>query len=42
MSALAYWYFIVLQDGGIGKVGKVHDIQGWDEESGRSVASVTW
>lgn len=30
------------QDGGVGKVGKVHDIQGWDEESGRSVASVTW
>ncbi len=30
------------QDGGIGKIGKVHDIQGWDKESDRSVASVTW
>eukprot|EP00064_Thunnus_orientalis_P015026 superscaffoldBa00002713_g15075 len=30
------------QDGGEGKVGKVVDIRGWDTESGRSVASVTW
>ncbi|KAL1021098.1 hypothetical protein UPYG_G00008800 [Umbra pygmaea] len=30
------------QDGGEGKVGKVADIRGWDTESGRSVASVTW
>ncbi|XP_051949788.1 E3 ubiquitin-protein ligase MIB2-like isoform X2 [Xyrauchen texanus] len=30
------------QDGGEGKVGKVVDIRGWDQESGRSVASVTW
>lgn len=28
--------------GGEGKVGKVVDIRGWDQESGRSVASVTW
>lgn len=28
--------------GGEGKVGKVVDIRGWDTESGRSVASVTW
>uniref|UniRef100_A0A3B3SRK2 E3 ubiquitin-protein ligase MIB2 n=1 Tax=Paramormyrops kingsleyae TaxID=1676925 RepID=A0A3B3SRK2_9TELE len=30
------------QDGGEGKLGKVIDIRGWDTESGRSVASVTW
>ncbi|KAM9344176.1 E3 ubiquitin-protein ligase MIB2 isoform 2-T3 [Pholidichthys leucotaenia] len=30
------------QDGGEGKVGKVVDIRGWDTESGRSVASITW
>ncbi|XP_061691868.1 E3 ubiquitin-protein ligase MIB2 isoform X1 [Syngnathoides biaculeatus] len=30
------------QDGGEGKVGKVVDIRGWEAESGRSVASVTW
>ncbi|KAM6929251.1 E3 ubiquitin-protein ligase MIB2 isoform 2-T2 [Lycodopsis pacificus] len=30
------------QDGGEGKVGKVVDIRGWDTESGRSVASVSW
>ncbi|XP_059145038.1 E3 ubiquitin-protein ligase MIB2-like [Physella acuta] len=30
------------QDGGEGKVGKVTDIRGWDTESGRSVAHVTW
>ncbi|XP_061113843.1 E3 ubiquitin-protein ligase MIB2 isoform X3 [Conger conger] len=28
--------------GGEGKIGKVVDIRGWDTESGRSVASVTW
>ncbi|XP_005986112.1 E3 ubiquitin-protein ligase MIB2 isoform X2 [Latimeria chalumnae] len=30
------------QDGGEGKAGKVVDIRGWDVETGRSVASVTW
>ncbi|KAJ8320485.1 hypothetical protein KUTeg_002072 [Tegillarca granosa] len=30
------------QDGGEGKVGKVTDVRGWDSESGRSVAHVTW
>ncbi|RUS90925.1 hypothetical protein EGW08_001322 [Elysia chlorotica] len=30
------------QDGGDGKIGKVSDIRGWDSESGRSVAHVTW
>ncbi|XP_050414491.1 E3 ubiquitin-protein ligase MIB2 isoform X2 [Patella vulgata] len=30
------------QDGGEGKVGRVTDIRGWDSESGRSVAHVTW
>ncbi|XP_022251627.1 E3 ubiquitin-protein ligase MIB2-like [Limulus polyphemus] len=30
------------QDGGEGKIGKVTDIRGWDSESGRSVANVTW
>ncbi|CAN7984895.1 unnamed protein product [Ixodes hexagonus] len=30
------------QDGGEGKTGKVMDIRGWETESGRSVASVTW
>ncbi|BFZ22874.1 hypothetical protein BsWGS_25913 [Bradybaena similaris] len=30
------------QDGGEGKIGKVSDIRGWDTESGRSVAHVTW
>lgn len=30
------------QTGGEGKIGKVVDIRGWDQESGRSVASVTW
>ncbi|KAJ7421484.1 E3 ubiquitin-protein ligase MIB2 [Willisornis vidua] len=28
--------------GGEGKVGRVVDIRGWDVETGRSVASVTW
>ncbi|XP_077998099.1 E3 ubiquitin-protein ligase MIB2-like [Glandiceps talaboti] len=30
------------QDGGEGKTGRVTDIRGWDVESGKSVASVTW
>ncbi|XP_075406092.1 E3 ubiquitin-protein ligase MIB2 isoform X3 [Tenrec ecaudatus] len=30
------------QDGGEGKSGRVVDIRGWDVETGRSVASVTW
>jgi E3 ubiquitin-protein ligase mind-bomb len=30
------------QDGGEGKPGKVLDIRGWENESGRSVANVTW
>ncbi|KAG8434369.1 hypothetical protein GDO86_012666 [Hymenochirus boettgeri] len=30
------------QDGGEGKLGRVVDIRGWDVETGRSVASVTW
>ncbi|XP_036738689.1 E3 ubiquitin-protein ligase MIB2 isoform X3 [Manis pentadactyla] len=30
------------QDGGEGKPGRVVDIRGWDVETGRSVASVTW
>lgn len=28
--------------GGEGKTGRVVDIRGWDVETGRSVASVTW
>ena len=28
--------------GGEGKPGKVLDIRGWENESGRSVANVTW
>ena len=28
--------------GGEGKVGRVIDIRGWENESGRSVANVTW
>ena len=28
--------------GGEGKIGRVIDIRGWDTESGRSVANVTW
>ncbi|XP_064156928.1 E3 ubiquitin-protein ligase MIB2 isoform X4 [Anguilla rostrata] len=31
-----------VMSGGEGKIGKVVDIRGWDTESGRSVASVTW
>jgi E3 ubiquitin-protein ligase mind-bomb len=30
------------QDGGRGKTGRVIDIRGWDNESSRSVATVTW
>ena len=30
------------QDGNRGNIGKVIDIRGWDNESGRSVATVTW
>lgn len=30
------------QDGGDGKTGRVIDIRGWDNESSRSVANVTW
>lgn len=30
------------QDGGEGKTGRVIDIRGWDNESARSVANVTW
>lgn len=33
---------LLSQTGGEGKIGKVVDIRGWDQESGRSVASVTW
>lgn len=31
-----------LSPGGEGKPGRVVDIRGWDVETGRSVASVTW
>lgn len=31
-----------MQDGGEGKSGRVMDIRGWDNESARSVANVTW
>ncbi|EFX67755.1 hypothetical protein DAPPUDRAFT_261080 [Daphnia pulex] len=30
------------QDGGEGKIGRVVDVRGWDNESGRSVANVAW
>ena len=30
------------QDGGDGKIGRVIDIRGWDNESGHSVANVAW
>ncbi|XP_066603887.1 E3 ubiquitin-protein ligase MIB2 isoform X2 [Prorops nasuta] len=30
------------QDGGRGQTGRVMDIRGWDNDSGRSVATVTW
>ena len=33
---------LLLCAGGEGKIGKVSDIRGWDSESGRSVAHVTW
>lgn len=31
-----------LQDGGDGKTGRVMEIRGWDNESCRSVANVSW
>lgn len=31
-----------VQDGGEGKTGRVMDIQGWDNESARSVVNVKW
>ncbi|KAL1116546.1 hypothetical protein AAG570_005018 [Ranatra chinensis] len=30
------------QDGGEGKTGRVLDVRGWDNETGRSVVNVTW
>lgn len=30
------------QDGGEGKTGRVMEIRGWDNESCRSVANVSW
>ncbi|KAF2368488.1 Ankyrin repeat-containing domain [Trinorchestia longiramus] len=30
------------QDGGVGEIGRVTEIRGWDGESSRSVASVVW
>ena len=35
-------FFFMFQDGGDGKVGRVIDIRGWDNESGHSVANVAW
>lgn len=32
----------LFKSGGEGKTGRVVDIRGWDVETGRSVASVTW
>ena len=32
----------MFQDGGDGKVGRVIDIRGWDNESGQSVGNVAW
>ena len=31
-----------VQDGGEGKTGRVMEIRGWDNESCRSVANVSW
>jgi len=43
ISALSqFFYPLLVKDGGVGNVGLVIDIQGWDEESGRSVASIKW
>lgn len=39
---ICFCTFVCVCVGGEGKVGKVVDIRGWDNESGRSVASVTW
>ena len=33
---------LLFYSGGEGKIGKVLDIRGWDVESGRSVANVSW
>lgn len=30
------------QDGGVGHTGRVVDIRGWDNETSRSVAKITW
>lgn len=35
-------YFDVYLTYFVGKTGRVIDIRGWDNESGRSVANVTW
>ena len=42
MGSLLFVFTILLVTGGEGKVGKVTDVRGWDSESGRSVAAVTW
>ena len=41
-AACLFVFTILLVTGGEGKVGKVTDVRGWDSESGRSVAAVTW
>ena len=35
-------FYLFVSSGGDGKVGHVLDVRGWDQESGRSVANVTW
>lgn len=43
MQAGRFFFFTPLSpSGGEGKIGRVVDIRGWDVETGRSVASVTW
>ena len=44
LSENASWTFFspLFPSGGEGKTGRVVDIRGWDVETGRSVASVTW
>lgn len=45
MAFVALWSVptgAALSPGGEGKPGRVVDIRGWDVETGRSVASVTW
>lgn len=42
LSCFCLYVCLCVWAGGEGKVGKVVDIRGWDQESGRSVASVTW